>query len=103
MHRIAYALEIVLILICRGTIIGIKAMDSMLDLMAKIVKTLIFLAIFTFSWHYIGELPIFWQSLTLNTLIWGGALTFISLATLLLWRPEKFSEILEGSYMRPSL
>lgn len=90
---LCYCLERILTITCIGFVLIVRSLDWITNLLASIFKFAVILVAIVASLHWIGTLPIFWQSIVLSSLIYGGAFSFICIITLRLWKPEKFFRI----------
>jgi len=86
-------IENILLLICNTAIFIVKILDRLLDFLARVSKILMIIAIFLIAMWAIDNLPQFWETLVLQILIFGGALTFISFVTLALWKPNRIEKV----------
>jgi len=71
----------------------IRTLSRLIGFSAKIFAFILFACFLTAICGLIKNLPIFWQSLVLQIIIIGGALTFICVIALFLWKPKKFAKI----------
>ena len=94
-------LEKFLVFICRASLYFIQALGWLIDLAGKIITFLLFLAAFALLLSSIGALPAFWQSLVLQCLIIAGAIFFLLVVALRIWKPKKFFEVFDQLKQNP--
>jgi hypothetical protein len=77
-----------------------KTLNFVFKLLAKASVFLVLTAALVAVIIFINSLEPFWKNIFFYFLIYGGATSFISLITLVLWKPEKFNKIFEifGNY-----
>ena len=88
-----FCLERILTTVCRGFVLGVKSLNWVTNLLAITFEFAVILVAFVATWHWIGTLPTFCQSVVLSFLIYSGALSFVCIIALRFWKPEKFFEI----------
>ncbi|HEY4486917.1 MAG TPA: hypothetical protein VJB70_04265 [Candidatus Paceibacterota bacterium] len=71
----------------------VRILEQIVNFLGEIFKFVLILIGMLALFDWIGGLPIFWQSLVLNVLLFGSMLMFVSIIGLRLWMPEKFFEI----------
>ena len=65
-NRLYVCLEWIPTLTCKGLVLIVQTIDLITNLLASIFKFAIIVVFFVAAWHWIGGLPIFWQSLVLS-------------------------------------
>jgi len=78
---------------CKGFVGMVRILEQIVNFLGEIFKFVLILIGMLALFDWIGGLPIFWQSLVLNVLLFGSMLMFVSIIGLRLWMPEKFFEI----------
>ena len=71
----------------------LKFFNWLFTLVANIITVLLFVVLFVGVWHGISILPLFWQHLCLISIICLGTSSFVSIVTLAIWKPDRFSKI----------
>lgn len=80
-------------IVCSVLAFIIKALGRLTSAIARVLAIVLVFASLIAIWHFVGTLPIFWQSFVLKLTLFGGAASFICIVALRIWKPEKFSQI----------
>lgn len=90
-------LERSLVVICRIFFFLCWILQKTLEVAAKVIEFLLFVAFLGFGVSTIRGLSADWQSLVLTSIIWAFAIFGISFFALAFWKPEKLGDIM-GKY-----